>query len=377
MPAPAKAQPKPRVSESLRASGGPRGKDALAPKRPWPAHAKPPPKRAQSGPTKREVLALSPRKFLPDFVPPQLALLVHKVPQGDAWLHEVKFDGYRGQLRIEGQDVEFLTRKGIPWGNRFKSIVKAAGRFDVKAALIDGEAVVLEKNGRSNFGALQEALTEGRDKNIVYFAFDLLHLDGRDLRSLALEERKKLLRGLIAKDERSHIQYSDHMTADGAKFFDHACDARLEGIISKLRGASYVSGRGDSWVKVKCTQRQELVVGGWRPFANMTRPIGSLLVGYFKDKKFVFAGKVGTGLNERNATDLMKRLKPLKLAAQPFASLPRTERKLATWVEPKIVIEVEFTEWTRDGQLRHPSFKGVREDKNANEVSIELPRTTA
>lgn len=322
-------------------------------------------------------MAFSPLKPLPDFIPPQLATLVHKVPQGEAWLHEVKFDGYRGQLRIEGKDVEFLTRKGIPWGNRFNSIVAAAARLGTKAALIDGEAVVLATNGRSDFGALQRALTDKRDRDIVYFAFDLLHLDGHDLRGLALEERKRLLSQLIGKDQKSHIQYSDHMTADGLRFFEHACDAKLEGIVSKLRGAPYVSGRGDGWVKAKCTKRQELVIGGWRPYGPMTRPIGSLLVGYFKDKKFIFAGKVGTGLNERNAKDLYKRLKPLGQSKMPFAAIPRAEHKPATWVAPKIVVEVEFTEWTRDGQLRHPSFKGLREDKSSREVTIEMPKVAA
>jgi bifunctional non-homologous end joining protein LigD len=349
---------------------------ASSAKRPWPAHAKPP-KRAAAAPTKRELLAFSPLKPLPDFVPPQLATLVHKVPQGDAWLHEIKFDGYRGQIRVEGKDVEFLTRKGLPWGNRFKHIMSAAARLGVKEALIDGEAVVLDKDGRSDFGALQEALTAKRDKDIVYFAFDLLHLDGHDLRNLTLDMRKRLLRDLIGKDAKSHIQFSDHMTADGAKLYQHACDARLEGIVSKLRGAPYVSERGENWVKIKCVKRQEFVVGGWRPYAPMTRPIGSLLVGYFKGKEFVFAGKVGTGLNERNAKDLLKRLKPLARGEMPFASIPKAERKPATWVDPRIVVEVEFAEWTRDGQLRHPSFKGTREDKSAREVTFELPKVAA
>ena len=308
---------------------------------------------------------------------PELATLVRQVPQGDDWLHEIKFDGYRGQLRVARGRARFLTRKGLDWTRKFKPIADAAAALPVKNAIIDGEAVVLNQKGVSDFGALQEALTEGRAKDIVYFAFDLLHLDGRDLRTIALEERKGILLDLVGDAKRSPIQYFDHMTADGAKFYEHACDARLEGIISKRRGAPYVSGRGDDWVKVKCTQRQELVVGGWRPFANMTRPIGSLLVGYFKGKEFIFGGKVGTGLNERNAQDLLKRRKPLAVEAPPFTAIPRTECKPANWVEPNVVVEVEFTEWTRDGQLRHPSFKGVREDKTANEVSIELPKTAA
>lgn len=330
--------------------------------------------RSRRRPSRAQLLALAPKSKVPNFVPPQLATLVDKAPASDDWLHEIKLDGYRGQLRVADGRSRFLTRKGIDWSDRFGPIVAAAAALPVKDALIDGEAVVLNKAGIRSFGELQDALSEGRTRDMIYFAFDLLHLDGHDLRAVALEERKRLLLDLVGTKNRSPIQYSEHMADDGAKFFKHACGAGLEGIVSKRRGAPYRSGRGNDWLKIKCTKRQELVVGGWKPYANLTRAIGSMLVGYFKDDKFIYAGGVGTGLNEVSARDLAKRLKGLKRDAMPFQDVPRADQKGATWVEPRVVIEVEFTEWTSDGRLRHPSFKGVREDKPAHEVMIELPK---
>lgn len=310
---------------------------------------------------------------MPDFVPPELATLVSQPPNGADWLHEMKLDGYRLQLRIDHGAVKALTRRGLDWSQKFRPLIGAISKLKARQALIDGEAVVMKPSGHSDYNALQQALGEGRTALVFYYAFDLLYLDGHDLRAIVLEQRKAMLENLLRPLRDERVRYCEHIVGSAEPFYRRACELQLEGVVSKRRNSPYRSERSDDWRKIKCVQRQEFVIGGWRPFAPATRAIGSLLIGHFAGDAFRFAGKVGTGFNEKNAAELMRRLDPLKQPWPAFVDVPRAEIKETRWVRPEIVIEVEFTEWTKAGQIRHPSFKGVREDKAAREVRPELP----
>jgi bifunctional non-homologous end joining protein LigD len=314
----------------------------------------------------------------PCFIAPELATLVDAPPERGRWLHEMKFDGYRLQLVIEGtkraRRVSAVTRGGHHWTDKFPAIVAAAKALKAKSAVIDGEAVVQDANGRSDFGALQAALGGGDTGAIVYFAFDLLHLDGKDLRDLPLIERKAKLKELLA-GAAGAIHYSDHVEGGGAAFFKIACAHRLEGIVSKRAESPYRSGRGGDWLKTKCTKRQEFVVGGWLPRSDDPKGVGALLVGYYAGEIFKFAGKVGTGFNAKTRRELLAGLARSQRAKPAFEAVPGYERRAgARWADPKMVVEVEFTEFTADGMLRHPSFKGVRADKKPQDVVLEVPR---
>lgn len=307
---------------------------------------------------------------LPAFVPPQLATLVDRPPVGADWLHEQKFDGYRLQIRIAAGKVQALTRNGLDWSAKFAAIVRAAKALRVDGTIIDGEACVFTDKGVSSFGGLKDALSTGGDR-IVLQAFDLLFHRGEDLRGRPLEERKARLRKLLEGARRSdRLLYSDHVADDGAKFFKAACRLGLEGIVSKRATAPYRSGRGDAWRKTKCVQRQEFVVGGWQESKLQSHGLKSLLLGtYDKAGALIFAGAVGTGFHARNVPELRKGLTPRPTA--PFKTIPREYIRGSLWAEPTVVVEIQFTEWTSDGILRHPSFKGLREDKPPRQVRRE------
>jgi len=209
---------------------------------------------------------------------------------------------------------------------------------------------------------------------LVYYAFDLLHLDGRDLMPLPLVQRKKVLESLLAHlPKGSPVRYSEHVVGGGPAFFRHACKLRLEGIVSKLAASPYRCGRGRVWLKTKCTARQELVIGGWSPSITGPRDLGALLVGYYDGGTLIYAGKVGTGFDTPTRRQMVARLQQLRRERSPFVEVPRPDARDARWVEPKLVAEIEFTTWTRDGRARHPSFKGLREDKPAKSVIVETP----
>lgn len=311
---------------------------------------------------------------LPRFVEPCLATLQDKPPAGESWLHEVKFDGYRLQARIEDGKAVLLTRSGLDWTDRFgATLAQALGALPCETALIDGEVVALEENGLSSFSALQDALSEGRTGQLVFFAFDLLYLDGEDLRADPLVARKERLEALFqAIEGETPLRYSEHFIEPGQTMLRHACRMGLEGVISKRADAPYRSGRGRDWVKSKCTQRQEFVIAGYVPSKGSGRELGSIVAGYHKDGVLRPAGRVGTGFTRKSAATLKARLDAIKAASSPFQGAAGRERGIV-WVKPELVAEVEFRAWTASRTLRHASYLGLREDKPADEVVAERP----
>ncbi|QEN85289.1 DNA ligase D [Labrys sp. KNU-23] len=309
---------------------------------------------------------------MPGFVEPTLAMLVAKAPAGPDWIHEIKFDGYRLQARIEAGRVKLLTRSGLDWTGKFgKPILAALQALPIGSALIDGELVVEAGTGASDFSSLQADLSEGRSDRLVYYGFDLIYLDGYDLRALPLIRRKALLQGLLA-DARPEIRFSDHFEESGAMVLRHACRLSLEGIVSKLRTAPYQSGRGRSWVKSKCSARQEFVVAGYVPSTMSRKAIGSLVLGVYQDGRLEPVGRVGTGFTRSVAEDLFRRLEGMRIKQSPFARpLTAEEGRQVRFTRPELVAEVEFRAWTADRHLRHASFRGLREDKPAKEVVRE------
>ena len=309
-----------------------------------------------------------------DFVEPALATLEREAPSGREWLHEVKFDGYRTQAQIAGTEVRLLTRKGLDWTGRFGAAIPTAlAGLKCSDAILDGEIVVLADNGVSSFSLLQADLSANRAGRMVYYVFDLLRLDGEDLRGEPLVERKERLSGLLAPlEEDGPVRFSDHFAEPGKVMLKHACRMGLEGVVSKRADAPYRSGRTGAWIKSKCTERQEFVIGGYLPSEKSGRGLRSLLVGYHEGGKLHYAGRVGTGFSTKVADDLKRKLDALKIAKSPFeAEVPGG--KGLVWAEPELVAEVEFRAWTADRVVRHASFRGLREDKPAEEVVQEKP----
>ncbi|RYY26117.1 MAG: DNA ligase D [Sphingomonadales bacterium] len=309
----------------------------------------------------------------PPFRPVQLATLVDTVPTGDRWLHEMKYDGYRLLVAVGGGTARAYTRSGLDWSDRFEDIAVEAGTLDVRSALIDGEAVVMDQDGRSSFQALQGAL-KGAPASIDFIAFDLLELDGEDLTGRPLTERKAKLREIIS--EGSHrIRYSEHIVGNGEKLLKGFCDAGLEGVISKKADGRYIGSRSGGWLKAKCIKRQEFVVIGWTP-SDKSRLFRSLILGVHDGGVLRYAGKVGTGFGTEEIFRLMETMRPLEQPT-PTVRAPRAEVRGAHWLKPVLVAEIAYTEMTNEGTLRHPSYLGLRADKKAEAVILEVEEPVA
>jgi bifunctional non-homologous end joining protein LigD len=300
----------------------------------------------------------------------QLATLVDAPPQGAGWVHETKYDGYRIGCAIEGGRATLWSRRGKDWTAQFPEVAAAVRALGVRDALLDGEVAAVLPGGRTSFQALQNAFSGAR-RNLVYFVFDLLQLEGEDLSARPLLERKAALARLLG-DANGIVRYAPHVDAPGADVLREACRLGLEGIVSKRADAPYRPGRNGMWVKAKCVARQELVIGGFTDPEGVREGLGALLVGYHEGGALRFAGKVGTGFTNASARALRARLERLEQPEAPFTPRPRGWLgKHAHWVKPSLVAEVVFTEWTGDGKVRHASFQGIREDKRAEEVVRE------
>lgn len=306
----------------------------------------------------------------PEFIAPQLATLVDKTPEGSQWAHEIKFDGYRILAFKNGAKVVLKSRNNKDWTQDLQPIADAVTLLPFKQIVLDGEVVVLDAEGRSDFQLLQNSIQNKEQAPLIYFIFDLLYFEGYDLRQLALMERKSILKNILTANI-PHLHYSDHILKEGKELYKYSCEHALEGIIAKRVNGTYLSKRSKDWLKIKCLKRQEFVIGGYTPPKRGRAHFGSLFLGIYNKKgELEYAGNVGTGFNSQSLNEINQLLLQNKRQTNPFTSKPPGFSR-AHWVNPVLVCEVEFTEWTEDSHLRHPSFKGMRLDKKAIEVVRE------
>jgi len=320
--------------------------------------------------TRSKTKIAKPVKNWPGFITPQLCLLVDSPPKETKYVHEIKFDGYRLQPHIKDGTVKIFTRNGHDWTHKFSNIAEAMADLNCENGIFDGEAIVQDKEGKSDFGLLQAALSSEDDSNIKLFLFDCLFLDGKDLRNESLRERKDQLKDIMPKKHKV-LQYSEDVDQDAESFFELSCKHNLEGIISKDATAPYSKGRSKIWTKTKCIQRQELVIGGYTTGkGSRGADLGALLLGVYDNKKFRYVGKVGTGFSRQTLKEIKEKVRKFEQARSAF-DLNSPKGKDIHWLKPKLVAEVSFTEWTGEKSLRHPVFVGLREDKSSSEIVIE------
>ena len=301
---------------------------------------------------KRKSSAIGVKALFPGFVEPALASSIERVPSGQRWIHEIKFDGYRVQVHLANEAVTVYTRRGYDWTKRFKKVAGDAWHIKAGSAIIDGEIVVPAADGTTDFSVLQNEL-KGNSSKIVLVAFDLLYLNGRDIRGLPLLQRKAELRKIISSTD---VQFSESFELEGGEMLAHACKVGLEGVVSKVRDSTYTSGRGNNWVKTTCRQRETLTIAG---FSLDEGKWDGIYLGRRKGDDLVYAGKVDHGFDKTSAIELRERLEPLRRKTQPYAK--RIGHK-GIWVEPKLLAEIEYRAKSAEGKVRHPFFKGLRED---------------
>lgn len=318
---------------------------------------------------------------LPTWIEPQLTRLVEEAPVGAEWLHEIKYDGYRMHARLDRGQVRLLTRTGLDWSQRYQHTVEALRALPVKTAYLDGELCAVRPDGITSFSRLQAAMDEGRTDGLVFFVFDLLYFDGENTSARPLVQRKERLEALFPR-EVPGVRFSEHVTGDGPRFRQHACQLALEGVISKRIDRPYAPGNRGLWVKSKCLNREEFVVVGWTDPTGSRPEIGSLLLGYYiNDGRLHYAGRAGTGITVSELKRLARRLKALQTAKMPLDQPPPRDSRFGSplelsrvhWVRPEMVAEVTYLSWTEDNLLRQVSYQGEREDKPAKQVVRSIP----
>ena len=318
---------------------------------------------------------------MPELISPQLATLAEHAPIGDDWLSEIKFDGYRAVCRIEQGEAKLYTRAGNDWTDKWKEIARAAASLPVDQAWLDGEVVAIAPDGSISFQALQNLARKNQPARLAYYVFDLVYLNGYDLSQVPLLQRKELLKTVLDNanlnnaDDNIPLLYSDHIAGSAQQVFEHACMHGMEGIVVKRADAGYQQLRARSWLKVKCMQRQEFVIGGYTDPAGSREKFGALLVGVYDDKqRLQYSGRVGTGFGDELLRDLHSRFSKLEQSKPPFANPPTgAEARGVHWLKPELVAEVNFAQWTDAGIIRHASFAGLRTDKPSKQIIKEEP----
>ena len=320
-----------------------------------------------------EALEELPTEPQPEFIQPQLAQETEAPPEGKGWLHELKLDGYRMQARKSSRGVQMLTRSGLDWTYRVPAVADAVKRLSAGSVTLDGEVVVLANDGTTNFADLQASFQQGATNPLTFFCFDLLHIDGHNTRNLPLRERKELLARIVPHEDSGIVRLSEHLETGGGAMFQQACRLHAEGIVSKRADATYRTGRSGEWLKAKCLHEQEFVVGGFTLSSDGPDRIGSLLIGYYKAGKLIYAGRTGTGFSQKMRRELRSKLQALETKAAAFLKLPTDARRDAKWVRPELVAQVRFATWTAEDLVRQAAFLGLREDKRPEEVVREEP----
>jgi len=318
---------------------------------------------------------------LPGWIKPQLTKLVDEPPDGPEWLHEIKFDGYRMHARLDRGAIKLLTRTGLDWTHKYPAIAEALSSVDARQAYLDGELCGVGPDGITSFSMIQLASDSGNAAALVFSLFDLLYVDGEDLMARPLIDRKTRLAGLLS-DVPSSLHYCDHQIGHGREFHKQACAMSLEGIVSKRADAPYTPGNRGLWLKVKCLHREEFVVVGWTDPEGARPYLGALLLGYYDpDGRLIFAGRVGSGINQAELQRLWQKLQPLQTDTMPLAVPPPRNSRFGSplelsrvhWVKPELVVEVKYLAWTGDNLLRQVVYEGLREDKPADDVRREVP----